>query len=161
MQPPAVFQALSVKERAFVFAYCKSGSAEGAKILAGLNDTTSCQHLLRRADIAAAVRYEITRLLATEGSVIAYGGLKRIAQDQKLPAAAQVAAQKALLQAAGLLDAPQTGKESKAINEMTREELHDYMESKRADINKIEAQLADRARDVTPGSDGQVPDFLE
>lgn len=152
---------LTEQEREFVRYYVLQGSVEDAKRHANYPKETSGHVLLRRPQIGLAVRAEIMRLLATEGAQIGYGGLRRIAQDLQAPAAAQVAAQKALLQAAGLLDAPQQDKETKSINDMSREELHTYIESKRKEIDSMEAQLADRARDVTPRPDTQPTDMLE
>lgn len=150
--------ALNDNERRFVLAFVDGGNAEAAKAVSGYHTTTKGGDLLRQPAIGAAVRFEVGRRLATEGAQIGYGALKRLAQDTKAPAAAQVAAAKALLQGAGLLDAPQQDKESKSINDMTRDELHTYIESKRHEIDKMEAALADRAQDVTPNSDSQVPD---
>lgn len=161
MQTPAIFVGLTEQERAFVVAYAARGDAEASKRDARYQDTTTGQHLLRRPHIALAVRAEIRRLFATEGAQISYRSLKRIALDEKAPAAAQVAAAKALAQAAGLLDAPTDQKETKSINDMTREELHTYIESKRADIDKMEAALADRAQDITPNTNTQAPDLLD
>lgn len=158
MRLPAVYLSLTEQERKFVFAYAQNGDAESSKRLAGYEDPTSGHYLLRRPHIASALRAEVTRLLATEGAQIGFKSLKRIAKDTKAPAAAQVAAAKALLQGAGLLDAPQQDKESKSINDMSREELRAYIESKRADIEKMESALADRALDITPKADAQSID---
>lgn len=158
---PPTLQGLTEQERIFVFSYVNGGNAESAKRDARYPDTTSAQLILRRPSVGVAVRAEIMRLMATEGASIGFNGLKRIAQDRTLPAAAQVAAQKALLQGAGLLDAPQDPKESKSINDMTREELHSYIEGKRAEIDKLEAAIADRARDITPKPDAQPTEMLD
>ena len=158
---PAVYAGLTAQECAFVFSYCQSGNAELAKRTSGYTTTTGGHMILRRPAVAAAVRAEITRLLATEGATIAYSGLARIARDTKAPAAAQVAAQKALLQAAGLLEAPQQGKEVKSINDMSRDELRDYIESKREEVNRFEAELANRAANIGSGSTSQPSDMFD
>lgn len=153
--------ALSDDERRFVLAFIESGNAENAKAVSGYHTPVKGADLLRRPMVSAALRFEVARQLATEGAQIGYGCLKRIARDTKAPAAAQVAAAKALLQGAGLLDAPTDQKETKSINDMTREELHTYIESKRADIDKMEAALADRTQDITPNTNTQAPDLLD
>lgn len=154
-------RALSDEERRFLVSYIESGNAENAKAVSGYHISVQGSDLLRRPHIATALRWEVARQLATDGARIGYGCLKRIAQDQKAPAAAQVAAAKALLQGAGLLDAPQQREESKSINDMSREELRAYIESKRHDIEKMEAALADRALDITPSRDSEPVDPFE
>jgi hypothetical protein len=71
-----------------------------------------------------------------------------------------VAAAKALLQGAGLLDQPQERKDSKSINDMTRDELREYIESKKAEIDGMEKRLADGALDITPKAATQNLDPL-
>lgn len=154
-------QALTDQERMFVLAYVRLGNAEAAKTEARYQDTASAQYILRRPSVGVAVRAEIVRQLATDGAAIGFHSLKRIARDEKLPAAAQVAAAKALLQGAGLLEGPAEGKESKPINEMDRDELRSFIEAKRQEIDKIERELADRAHDITPGSTTQALDPFE
>lgn len=122
---------------------------------AGYAASVDPYHLLRDTRLAAALRAEVARQLATDGANIGYGTLKRIAADAKAPAAAQVAAAKALLQGAGLLDQPQERKETKSINDMSRDELRDYIESKRGEIEAMEQKLAAGAVDVTPRSDSE------
>lgn len=151
---------LSEEDRRFVLAYVEGGNAEAAKTVAGYRTAVQGSDLLRRPHIAAALRWEVARQMATDGASVGFRSLKRIAQDQKAPAAAQVAAAKALLQGAGLLDAPQQQKESKSINDMSRDELREFMETKRKEINEMEQALADRAQDVTPAPNTQASDML-
>lgn len=158
---PATLRGLTEQERQFAILYCKVGNAELAKRESGYADNASANVLLRKPHVAAAIRAEVVRLMSTEGAVIGFGGLKRIAQDTKAPAAAQVAAQKALLQGAGLLEGPAEGKESKPINEMDRDELRSFIDSKRQEIDRIERELSDRARDITPGDAPQPLDPFE
>lgn len=156
-----ILRSLSDQQRNFVLHYIQCGDENVAKDSAGYAKSVQGLQVLRQPNVSAAVRYEVARQLATEGAQIGYGCLKRIAKDTKAPAAAQVAAAKALLQGAGLLDAPQQDKESKSINDMTREELHAFIESKHQDIDKLEAVLADRARDITPNGASQPLDILD
>lgn len=158
---PATMQALSDQERAFVLEFIKNGDGASSKRAAGYPETLQTSHILRRPSVAGAVRAELVRLIATEGASIGYGSLVRLARDTKAPAAAQVAAAKALLQGAGLLEGPAEGKESKPINEMDRDELRSFIDSKRQEIDKIERELADRAHDITPGSTTQALDPFE
>lgn len=146
---------LSDQQRNFVITLVRSGDAAFAKSVSGYADSVHASQVLREPGVAAALRWETARQLATEGAQIGFGTLKRIAQDPKAPAAAQVAAAARLLQGAGLLDAPSQDKESKSINDMSREELRSYIESKRADIDKMEKELADRATDITPVRDSE------
>ncbi len=152
---------LSDQERVFVLEFVKNGDTVSSKRAAGYAETVQGSMLLRRPHVAGAVRAELVRLITTEGASIGFAGLKRIAQDTKAPAAAQVAAQKALLQGAGLLEGPAEGKESKPINEMDRDELRSFIDSKRQEIDRIERELADRAHDITPGSTTQALDPFE
>lgn len=158
---PVTMQGLTEQERAFVVAYAQNGDAPSSKRIAGYAEQDQASLILRRPHVGAAVRAEVVRLLATEGAAIGFGGLKRIAQDTKAPAAAQVAAAKALLQGAGLLEGPAEGKESKPINEMDRDELRSFIDSKRQEIDRIERELSDRARDITPGDAPQAFDPFE
>jgi hypothetical protein len=147
--------ALTEKQRNFISIAIRTGDFTRAKSDAGYADSVDYNLLLRDPRIAAAFRGEVARQLATDGASIGYGTLKRIAQDKQAPAAAQVAAAKALLQGAGLLDAPQDRKDSKSINDMTRDELREYIESKKAEIDGMERKLAEGARDITPGRDSE------
>lgn len=158
---PVAYRALTEQERAFVSHYAIHADVEGAKKAARYLDTAGGHYLLRRPDVVTALRFEIQRLMATEGASVAYGSLRRIAKDQKAPAAAQVAAAKALLQGAGLLEAPQASGNAKSINDMTRDELREYIEAKRQEIDQVERQLADAAQDVTPNPNTQAPDIFE
>lgn len=153
-------QALSDQQRNFVRLAVRCGDYTRAKIDAGYVDSVHPSDILRDPKVALALRAEVARQLATDGAQIGFGTLKRIAQDKQAPAAAQVAAAKALLQGAGLLDQPQQGKESKSINDMTRDELREYIESKKAEIDGMERKLADGAIDVTPIAQSQALDPL-
>jgi hypothetical protein len=156
-----VMRALSEEDRRFVLAYVEGGNAEAAKVHSGYSTTVQGSDLLRRPHIAAALRWEVARQMATDGASIGFRTLKRLATDLKMPGAVQATAAKALLQGAGLLDAPTDQKESKSINDMTRDELHTYIESKRAEIDQMEAKLAEGARDVTPVATPQPLDPFE
>jgi hypothetical protein len=158
---PAPMRILSQQERDFVLAYVKFGNAKNAKIEAGYADSASESYLMRRPAIAAAIRAEVVRQLATEGAQIGFGCLKRIAKDEKAPAAAQVSAAKALLQAAGLLEAPTDSGKSKSINDMDRDELRGYIEQKRAEVDQLEARLASGAQDITPGRDSDASSHVD
>lgn len=147
---PAAVRALSDDERRFILHYIECGNAEAAKAVSGYHTTVQGSEILRRPHMAAALRAEVTRQLATDGARIGYHTLRRIAQDQKAPAAAQVAAAKTLLQGAGLLESPDKPKDAKSINDMTRDELREYIESKRQEIEGMEKRLADGALNVTP-----------
>lgn len=159
-QAPAI-RNLTDEERRFIYTYISVGNAEEAKRVSGYSTNLLGNDLLRRPHMAAALRWEVARQLATDGARIGYGCLKRIAQDQKAPAAAQVAAAKALLQGAGLLEAPRQQEESKSINDMDRDELRQFIENKRADIDRMEAKLAEQAQDVTPKPNPQASDLLD
>jgi hypothetical protein len=152
--------ALTPMQRNFIALSVRTGDFTRAKRDAGYAESVNPEQLLRDPRIAAALRAEVARQLATDGASIGYGTLKRIAADTKAPAAAQVAAAKALLQGAGLLDQPQERKDSKSINDMTRDELREYIESKKAEIDGMEKRLADGALDVTPKADTQDLDPL-
>lgn len=151
---PAIVR-LSDVERKFVLHYIEFGNAEQAKAVSGYHTTVLGSQLLHRPSIAAAMRAEVARQMATDGARIGYGCLKRIAKDTKAPAAAQVAAAKALLQGAGLLDAPDKPTDSKPLTEYSREELRDYIVSKQTEIERMEAELAARATDITPVRDSE------
>lgn len=149
------------EERRFVLAFIEGGNAENAKLSSGYSTSVPGTEILRRPRVAAALRAEVMRQMATDGARIGYGCLKRVAQDRNSPAAAQVAAAKALLQGAGLLDQAPQDQNTKSINDMSRDELRSYIESKRADIERMEAALADRAQDVTPKADSEPTDPFE
>jgi len=147
--------ALTEQQRNFVRLAVKTGDYTRAKSEAGYAPSVDPSNILRDPRVAAALRGEVARQLATDGAQIGFGTLKRIAQDQKAPAAAQVAAAKALLQGAGLLDQAPQSKETKSINDMTRDELRDYIKEKAEFIDKAERELAERATDITPLSDSE------
>jgi phage terminase small subunit len=153
-----VVRSLTEQQRNFVHAFVGSGNAKDAKSKAGYGDTVQGSFLLRHPAIAAAIRYEVGRQLATEGAQIGYGALKRIALDTQAPAAAQVAAAKALLQGAGLLEPQEKQADSKPLTAYSQTELREFIETKRGEIDRIEATLADRAPVIGSGTPKQAID---
>lgn len=142
---------LGEKGREIVCAFARLGSYSDVAAICGAEEY-EIRKLLETSAGAAALRAEIMRQIATEGAGIGYRAVKRIANSPTAPAAAQVQAGRILLQAAGLIEAPQEtgrdGRPGKSLSEMTRDELLAFMDSKRAEIDRVESELADRATPI-------------
>jgi len=153
MQYPVAttIQELNAQQRAFVESFIEHGDARRAAKEAGYKET-----VVRTADlqmlgapriafaIAMAARGRLARAVPMALNTLEY--LAQNAQSEKV----KLDASKAILDRAGLVP-PAPPKEDKnmvekPLNEMTVEEL-------RALADKLEGELAGRAKDVTPDSD--------
>lgn len=137
---------LTEKQAAFAVAFVQYGDVGLASERAGYSDATTGWQVLRVPHVVLAIREELQRRLITEGATIGLDALLKIAGNKREPAAARVAAAKALLDRAGFV--PPSLKDEgtgKQLTEMSPDELRRFIEEAEKDINAAEAKLASRA----------------
>lgn len=142
----ARYEGLTLQQRKFVAGLRKGLSPEASAEAAGYNqDIPEATYVLMHTPvIIAAIHTAIRHDILTEGVRIGNETLKRIAQDKKAPAGAQVDAAKALLDRAGISakkapDKPGGG--DKPLSEYSVAELEQML-----------TERAKSARDVTPAA---------
>ncbi|MCC8945445.1 hypothetical protein H8A97_10115 [Bradyrhizobium sp. Arg62] len=135
-------------------------SPEEAANLAGYHPK-SVYRTLRLPAVAAAVSESIQLDLAAVGAPLAYRVAKSLLQDEKVSARVRADLSMKVLDRAGHITptrkdlAPQ----HKAFAEMSRDELAAFIERNQAEIDRFEAELASRAKDVSTQTSTE-PAFL-
>jgi hypothetical protein len=110
----------------------------------------SVYRLLRNPAVAGAIAEMIQLDLAAVGAPLAYRVAKTLLQDEQVSARVRADLSVKILDRAGHV-AP-TRREtpgSKALSEMSRDELVAFIERNHAEIERVEGELAGRALDVT------------
>ena len=111
---------LTKQQEAFVLHYViGGGNATAAAIAAGYSERTAREQgyqLLRKSHVREAVHRELMRQRVRSG-VVGLNALVQIAEDAKAPAAARVAAARALMEHAGQLGAGKDMAEARAAAE--------------------------------------------
>jgi phage terminase small subunit len=144
---------LTPKQAAFVEAYVNGRNITGAAIDAGYSESTASQigsALLKTPHVQAAVQAGVRHALALDAP-LARRVLVDLAQDVNMHPKIRLDAAKTLLDRAGhVAPRPMMEKrmEEKALHEMPIEQL-------RALADKLEAELADRAKPVELVGAGQ------
>lgn len=115
---------LTEQQSAFVLHYViGGGNATAAAIAAGYSERTAREQgyqLLRKSHIREAVHRELMRQRTRSGAV-GLAALIQIAEDAKAPAAARVAACRALMEHAGLIGTAREMAEARAAAEAEAE----------------------------------------
>ena len=148
---------LSDRQATFVAAIIEGLSATAAAERAGYAGPHHVVgwRLLRMPQVAAAVHGEIQRQLTTEDAPASLRVLRRIRDDETAPVRVRADIGLKLLQLAGHV-APSDRNEApgKQLQEMSAEELLAYIDRNQAEIDRLEAELMSRAKDVSaPVSD--------
>ncbi|MTV13170.1 MULTISPECIES: hypothetical protein [Bradyrhizobium] len=135
-------------------------SPEEAANLAGYHPK-SVYRTLRLPAVAAAVSESIQLDLAAVGAPLAYRVAKSLLQDEKVSARVRADLSMKVLDRAGHITPTRKDlvPQQKALAEMSREELAAFIERNQAEIDKIEGELASRAKDVSAQSSTE-PAFL-
>jgi phage terminase small subunit len=146
------------RRRAFVRSYVEHGNARIAALEAGFSESsadTYADTLLRNPEVNAYLVEHFNRVLP-QGNLAAYRVLRKIAENEALPAAARVTAARTVLEVGGVLG--RKTPDSKPIEEMTGEEL-------RGMIDMVERELGNRAKPVNAPipsqTDTQLADLIE
>jgi hypothetical protein len=152
--------ALTEQQRELVRCLVVEGRApEEAAKLAGYHPK-SVYRTLRLPAVAAAISESIQLDLAAVGAPLAYRVAKSLLQDEQVSARVRADLSIKILDRAGHI-AP-TRKEppaQKAFTEMSRDELAAFIERNQTEIDRIEGELAGRAKDVSP--ERTQPAFLD
>jgi phage terminase small subunit len=136
---------LTDDERRFALAICEGKSpTEAARELGRAAPSQSGYDMLRHPRIVAALREETTRALVVESAPLALRVLNSVLKDEKAPPNARVAAAKTILDRAGYVAPAKSDKPGeKPLAEQDTQDL-------RVTIERLESELAGRAKDVTP-----------
>ena len=143
---------LTEQQREFVrFLIVEGKRPEEAGTLAGYH-RKSIYKTLRLPAVAAAISESIQLDLATVGAPLAYRVAKSLLSDESVSARVRADLSIKVLDRAGHIATTRKEPSSsqKALSEMTRDELAEFIERNEAEINKLEGELAGRAADVTP-----------
>lgn len=106
---------------------------------------------MRLPAVAAAISESIQLDLAVVGAPLAYRVAKSLLQDASVSARVRADLSIKVLDRAGHI-APtrkETASQQKSLSEMSRDELAAFIASNQAEIDKIEVELASRAKDVS------------
>nr|WP_256465479.1 DUF1192 family protein [Bradyrhizobium sp. 159] len=106
---------------------------------------------MRLPAVAAAISESIQLDLAVVGAPLAYRVAKSLLQDASVSARVRADLSIKVLDRAGHI-AParkETQSSQKSLSEMSRDELAAFIAGNQAEIDKIEAELASRAKDVS------------
>ncbi|MVT69944.1 hypothetical protein GPL21_33185 [Bradyrhizobium pachyrhizi] len=125
-------------------------SPEEAANLAGYHPK-SVYRTLRLPAVAAAVSESIQLDLAAVGAPLAYRVAKSLLQDEKVSARVRADLSMKVLDRAGHITPTRKDlvPQQKAFSEMSRDELASFIERNQAEIDKIEGELASRAKDIS------------
>ncbi|KRP85978.1 hypothetical protein AOQ73_36500 [Bradyrhizobium pachyrhizi] len=125
-------------------------SPEEAANLAGYHPK-SVYRTLRLPAVAAAVSESIQLDLAAVGAPLAYRVAKSLLQDEKVSARVRADLSMKVLDRAGHIAPIRKDLEPqhKAFAEMSRDELAAFIERNQTEIDRFEAELASRAKDVS------------
>jgi hypothetical protein len=142
---------LSDQQRTLVRLIVNEGKRpEEAAELAGYHPK-SVYKTMRLPAVAAAISESIQLDLAVVGAPLAYRVAKSLLQDASVSARVRADLSIKVLDRAGHI-AP-TRKDSstqqKVLSEMSRDELAAFIERNQAEIDKVEGELASRAKDVS------------
>jgi uncharacterized small protein (DUF1192 family) len=154
--------ALVDRQAEFVRRILDGEHEQAAALNAGYNSESAGFRLVRLPQVAQAIHLELSRRLTTAAAPLAYRVGMSLLKDEKT--AARIRADIALkfLSMAGH-GAKEGGNAShdKPLAEMTSSELHSYLERNQAEIDRLEAELASRAKDVNASHNAQEPLVLD
>ncbi|UQD69345.1 hypothetical protein JEY40_25370 [Bradyrhizobium japonicum] len=142
---------LSEQQRTLVRLIVNEGKRpEEAAELAGYHPK-SVYKTMRLPAVASAIAESIQLDLAVVGAPLAYRVAKSLLQDESVSARVRADLSIKVLDRAGHI-APtrkDTLSQQKALSEMSRDELAAFIERNQAEIDKVEVELASRAKDVS------------
>lgn len=142
---------LSEQQRTLVRLIVNEGKRpEEAAELAGYHPK-SVYKTMRLPAVAAAISESIQLDLAVVGAPLAYRVAKSLLQDASVSARVRADLSIKVLDRAGHIAPSRKDSSSpqKALSEMSRDELAMFIERNQAEIDKVEGELASRAKDVS------------
>jgi phage terminase small subunit len=151
--------ALTEQQRELVRCLVSEGRPpEEAAKLAGYHPK-SVYRTLRLPAVAAAISESIQLDLAAVGAPLAYRVAKSLLQDEQVARVRADLSMKILDRAGHIAPTRKESPAQKALSEMSRDELASFIDRNQAEIDKIEGELAARAKDVSPQI-AEDPSFL-
>jgi len=152
-------QGLSERQAAFVSAYLKSGLSGKAALEAGYSNVNDGSRLLRVSHVVAAIHREIQRELVVDAAPLAFRTIHDMMKAKDTPHGIKADLAVKVMKLAGHVQPTNRDQAAeKQPAEMTREEMVAYIERSQAEIDRFEAELAARAKDVSgQGSEPITP----
>ncbi len=148
----ALSTALGLTERQaeFVKCYIITGDIGGSALKAGYSSVVDGSRLLRLSHVVAAVHREIQRQLISDVAPLAFRTIRRMLEAPDTPHGVRAdLAIKAMRLAGHVQPTNRDQVAEKAPSEMTRDEMLAWIDRNQAEIDKAEAELARRAKDVS------------
>lgn len=142
--------------------------ADGTSISALQRDLgfSNAYKWLRRPAVLAAIREETQRRLVADHGPAALGVLRKLLDDEQTPVRTRAEIGVRLASMAGYA-AREGGKDqySKPLSEMTPDEMRALIDANQAEIDKLEAELASQAKQVSAPDTGpdasKLPEMLD
>lgn len=160
---------LTEQHKRFVTFVVSGHPIQAAGRLAGYGETGGYP-LAKRPEIAAAIHAGIMAALVTEDAPASLRVLRSIRDDEKAPPKVRSDIALRMLGLAGVAP-PTKGErgETKALADMTPGELRAYVDRNQAEVEKLEAEIVSRAKDVSaphsapiqPATDAKLLKALE
>lgn len=145
-----VEKGLTDKQAEFVRQVVSGTDFSTASLRAGYAESVCGYTLAKRPYVAAAIHFEISRRLATEAAPLALSVALTLLRDQKTGARIRADLSLKLLQMAG--HGAEKGRDTgndKPLAEMSPDELRGFIDRNQAEIDRLEGELAARAKDVS------------
>lgn len=143
-----VLQLNKQAHRDFVRQVARGVPLEVAAEAIGYN-RASAYRLAATPAVARAIQAEIARLLVTEAAPLAFNQVRKILKDDSTSPRVRADLATKVLQLAGVGQRHAESAIDKPLNEMSSEELRTYVERNRAEIDRLESELAARAKEVS------------
>lgn len=159
-------QRFGLNDRQAEFARLVSlGTSPGDSALkAGYKSPEQAWQIVAHPHVAAAIHYELQRQIMLEGAPLAYKTIVSIIKNEKASERVRGDLSVRLLNLAGFVPptpVAQKDQSDKSLSEMTAAELVGFIDRNQAEIARLEAELAARAKDVTPGGIAQDMPVIE
>lgn len=141
---------LTSQQASFVKAVLETGDFSEAARRAGYSQAGYGSTLAKLPHVAAAIHFELERRLVAEAAPLAYKVAIELVKNPKTGDRVRADLSLKLLQMAG--HGAKEGKNDnpdKPLSEMSSSELHEYLSRNQAEIDRLERELASRAKDVS------------
>lgn len=118
--------------------------------------------ILKKPAVVATIHQMIQTDLVTVAAPAAFRVAKSLMLDEKVSPRVRADISFKFMDRAGhITPASKEGKQQKALSEMTRDEMLHFIETNQAQIDRIEAELAERATDVSAPRNAPDPALID
>jgi hypothetical protein len=148
---------LNERQAAFLKIYLKDGRPGPSALAAGYAHEHDGYRILATPNVIAAVHAEVQRQLVVDDAPASLRVLRRIRDDDTAPARVRADIGLKMLALGGhVIKADKGNAPGKQLSEMTQSELLAYIEKNQAELDRIESELAARAKDVSAQDSAQT-----